>query len=112
MEPLDVGRLNKRIHLITFEPGKDRLGQDIRLPVESAPIWANVKVQRGSETYEAGKKQPETEYIVKLRFREGITTDMLIRYKGKTLEIESAIDVDEAGIVLELQCVEKQGAEL
>ncbi|MCQ4637675.1 phage head closure protein [Anaerovorax odorimutans] len=110
MKPLDVGRLNKQIILISFKPGKDRLHQDIREPVESKPIWATVKPQRGSEPYEAGKKQPEQQYTVTIRYRNGVTTDMLVKYGEKILQIESCVDVEEEHYMIELQCTEKEGA--
>lgn len=107
MKPLDVGRLNKRITFISFEKGRDSMGQDMRVPVDGATVWATVKPQRGSEPYEAGKIQPEQQYTVTIRYREDITTDMLIRYGRKTLEIISAVDVEEAHYMIEMQCEER-----
>lgn len=111
MKPLDVGRLNKRITFLTFQDGLDEMGQDTKRKVPFCSVWATVKPLRGREQEEAGRIQPQTAYTVTIRYRKGITPDMLIRYAGKTLEIESVIDVEEAHYMLELQCVEKEGAE-
>lgn len=111
MKPLDVGRLNKRITFLTFEEGIDEMGQDTKKKVPIYTVWATVKPLTGTEPVEAGRIRPQQGYTITMRYRNGITTDMLIQYAGKLLEIQSVVNVEEAGYMLILQCVEKEGAE-
>lgn len=111
MKPLDVGRLNKRITFLTFQDSLDEMKQDTKRKIPFCSVWATVKPLRGREQEDGGRIQPQTAYAVTVRYREGITPDMLIQYAGRIFEIESVIDVEEAHYMLELQCVEKEGAE-
>lgn len=111
MKPLDVGRLNKRITFLELKDGVDEMGLDTKKKAPFCSVWATVKPMRGAEQDEAGRVRPQKHHTVTIRYRKGITPDMLIQYAGRILEIESVIDVEEAHYMLELRCVEKEGAE-
>lgn len=111
MKPLDIGRLNKRITFLNFEEGIDEMGQDTKQKVPFCSVWATVKPLTATEPVEAGRIQPQQGYTITIRYRKGITTDLLIEYAGKLLEIQSVVDAEEKHYMLILQCTEKEGAE-
>lgn len=111
MKPLDIGRLNKRITFLNFEESTDEMGQDTKQKVPFCSVWATVKPLTAAEPVEAGRIQPQQGYTITIRYRKGITTDLLIEYAGKLLEIQSVVDAEEKHYMLILQCTEKEGAE-
>ena len=76
------------------------------LPEEYA-YHAFVRPTTGREYEEAQKLRAETTYIVRMRYVPGITPDMRILYDGRTLFIESALDIDERHRELTIVCYEK-----
>ena len=76
------------------------------LPEEYA-YHAFVRPTTGREYEEAQKLRAETTYMVQTRYLPGITPDMRILYDGKTLYIESVLDVDERHKQLTIVCYEK-----
>lgn len=106
--PLNIGKLDKRITFLVYdEDGTDELGQNKRGWVKSKTVWATFKPIRGGEFNEAEqKKREEVTYKATIRYRPGITSDLRIEYKGRIFEINSAINVDEADYMIEIECSE------
>lgn len=106
-KPLSIGKLNKRITFLKKEIGYDEMGQEIQEDFKPfKTVWATIKSLRGGEYWEAQKVRPEQTYKVTTRYHKGITTDMIIQYKDKRLEIETINNVEENNYMLEMQCVE------
>jgi SPP1 family predicted phage head-tail adaptor len=111
LNPLDIGKLDKRIKFLAPDAGKDALEQTTQEYGELVTVWATVKALRGGEYFEAQKVSPQKTYKVTARYTkdvndEAITTDMRIEYRGKTLEIEYINNVEEAGYMLEILATE------
>lgn len=70
-------------------------------------VWAAVEPLRGREYLEAQKINEELSYLIKIRFIEGITPDMVIKFKGRIFEIQNILNIGERKRELHLMCIEK-----
>jgi SPP1 family predicted phage head-tail adaptor len=106
LNPLDIGKLDKRVTFLSPGAGGDAIGQTTQEYGEFVTVWATVKALRGGEYFEAQKVRPEKVYKITVRYLDGITEDMRIKFRDKILEIEYVNNVEEAGYMLEILAVE------
>ena len=106
---MDVGRLNKRITFVQMTDKENSLGQLVKVQEPVKTVWATVSSTKGKEQQEANKIRPELNYDIYTRYFPWITSDMLIKYNGKILEmIEPPADKDEKHEYLYIRCTEYQ----
>ena len=86
----------------------DADGNDEQCLCKVREVWADVSPLKGREYWEAKRINPETTYKITIRYFPDLTSDMLIAYGEKLLEIESIINVDEANVMLELTCMDHE----
>jgi SPP1 family predicted phage head-tail adaptor len=106
INPLDIGRLDKRITFRKIADGTDAVGQNTQEWQDYKTVWATVKALRGGEYFEAQMIRPEKTYKITVRYMPDVTEDMQITYAGKTLEIGYINDVEEARYMLEILATE------
>lgn len=104
---MDIGRTNKRITFCRYEERRNALNQTEQVLAEIKTVWASVEPTRGREYQEAQRIRPELTYKITARYHQGITPDMIIRYKGRYFNIVSVINVREKNAMLEIICTEK-----
>lgn len=106
----NTGKFNKRITIQKIVQRADALG-DHPVPVDVTTRWASVRAVRGSEYYEAQKLRPEKAYAINCRYflvdGEELSAEMQILYRGRVLEIETVINIDEEDQEYEIHCVER-----
>ena len=103
MRTINIGRLNKRITIYKKTDSVNALNQKSKDLVEVATVWAS----RGNERYELQKLNEEITYRIYCRFLPGIRADMYVECGDMFFEIQSVIDVDLEGKMLEIDCIEK-----
>ena len=95
---------------ITFQkPGgtvKNGMGEDVPVYTDFATVWAAVEPLTGREYAEAQKIRAETTYRVTTRYMAGITPDMRVLHKDKTLNIASVLNIDERNVELQIMAVD------
>lgn len=103
----NAGKYNRRISIYKINKDKDSDG----FPTETEPlvlnVYAEVKTTKGFTLIanNADFEKALTRFV--FRFPETVITyDMVVKYMGKTYEIEYINNVDEAGEEIELQCKE------
>ncbi len=106
MKPVNIGRMGQRIEFCRMEETEDAMGQTIVSPVPFLKVWADISEKNGAERSVADKLRAENYFKITVRYIEGITTDMLVLWKGRLLEIKSAINLYERDRILELECTE------
>ena len=104
----------KMIHRITIQKVS---GTRINANKERIPdykdwesVWSNVKPLQGKEYLEAQKIRAETSYKIDVRYgpiTKQIDPTMRIIYKGKTLYIDSVLNLEEKNEVIQIRCYEK-----
>lgn len=69
-------------------------------------VWASVEPLQGRELFNAQKVAADVTIRVRIRFLAGVGPQHRILYRGRILEIQSAIDVGERRTEMHLMCKE------
>jgi SPP1 family predicted phage head-tail adaptor len=106
----NTGKFNKRITFQKIVQKADALG-DHPVPEDVKTVWAAVRAARGSEYYEAQKLRPEKAFVINCRYflvdDEEVSPEMQILYRGRVLEIVTAINIDEEDQEYEIHATER-----
>lgn len=106
----NTGKFNKRITFQKVVHKSDSLG-DHPVLTDVATRWASVRAARGSEYYEAQKLRPEKAFVINCRYflvdGEEVSPEMQIKYRGRILEIETAININEEDQEYEIHAIER-----
>jgi len=73
-------------------------------------VWAGVEPLRGQERFEAQKINPKTTHKVILRYLEGLTPVMRVRFGDRIFNVEEIINPSEKNESMELRCSEEYEA--
>ncbi len=71
-----------------------------------ATVWAELRSKSGSERDFGGKLEARATHELTMRYRSGVTTDMRVSYGGRVFNIRRVENVNEAGVLLEMQLEE------
>ena len=107
VKPVNPGRLNKRVGIYRYEDYETELGQRKTGLHKVATVWAEVNPVRGTEFLEYYKESNALQFKITMRHRDLTEKDVLV-YQGRQFEIDSVIDIMEAGIYLEIYCTESK----
>lgn len=105
---MNPGRLRHRITFLRHEAERNEVGADVFKWKPWRTVWASVEPQSGTETDELGRFVPEVRYKIVTRYLQGVTSDMKVEYKDKTLTIKAVLNQEERNRYLELTCVEEE----
>ena len=112
---VNSGNFNRQI---TIEKVKDNPLRDVSGEVDLtldgswetyAVRWSEIQTEGGREFWKVHKVEAEVSHLVRVpydRVTIGINSRMRIRLEGRTINIVSAIDVDEMREIIEMQCKE------
>ena len=106
---MNAGMLNKRItiqELTAGSPTQDTFGQPSESWTTFSEVWAAVEPIQGREFWAQQQVQSEVTVRIRLRYLEGVTTQMRVSYAGKIYAIESVIDPKERHAEMQLMCKE------
>ena len=104
---MQVGKLNKRVQIISQKAQTDDLGFDRLQDVVYCTCWASIEPARGKVFYEMERKA-DTEYSkITIRWRPGITHDMKVKYQDHLYDIDTIVDPYMRHESLELYCTEE-----
>ncbi|MFO0939829.1 MAG: phage head closure protein [Pirellulales bacterium] len=104
-----ISRLKHRITLLEQQPELDSLGRQKRgnaywQPV--AVVWAEVRQINGQEIERAKQMLATCSHMIAIRYREGVTTSMRVKFGDRQFEIRAVLDADSGGRELQLVCGE------
>lgn len=101
--------LNQKLELwqLRLSEELDETGAKVDEDVFIKRLWGNVKVIRGMESLENGKKVPYQLYKIKIRHDSSIEESMYLKYKNRVLDIKSIINLEERSLYLELECMDR-----
>lgn len=106
-DAMQVGKLNKRVQIISQKAQTDDLGFDMLQDVVYCTCWASIEPARGKVFYEMERKAG-TEYSkITIRWRPGITHDMKVKYQDHLYDIDTIVDPYMRHESLELCCTEE-----
>lgn len=103
----NAGRFRHKIGIYSVTATKDSAGFPVETETLVLSVYANVKTTRGM-TIIANNSDFEKAYtnFTIRRPKTAINREMIIKFNGKTYTIEYLNDVDEAGVLLEIQAKE------
>lgn len=103
--PDTAGRLRHRLTIQAETRDQNGYGEETRSWSDVAEVWGEAKCLAGREAIRAQQTCPEANWLVTIRWRPGITSDMRVVYDGRILNIGFV----RQGTVtdrLELECIE------
>jgi SPP1 family predicted phage head-tail adaptor len=104
---MQVGKLNKRVQIISQKAQTDNLGFDMLQDAVYCTCWASIEPASGKVFYEMERKA-DTEYSkITIRWRPGITHDMKVKYQDHLYDIDTIVDPYMRHESLELYCTEE-----
>lgn len=104
-----VGRLKHRVELQQQIAGLDALGRQNRTGAEwtkVAKLWAEVLEVSGREAERARQIVADASHAVTIRYRDGVTNEQRLLFRGRVLEIRAVLDEDGTQRELLLLCGE------
>lgn len=103
---MDAGQLRERITVLQGRESRSRIDEVVVVYDQTfAEVWASVQGVSAREYLQAGQQQVEISHKVKMRYLPGLTQQMRLSWRGRTLEIISVLEHENRS-VHELLCQE------
>ena len=102
---MNAGTLRDRVTVQQATENRNRLGESISEWATFTEVWASVQGVSAREFLLAGQQQVEVSHRVKMRYLNGLTPQMRLLWRGRTLEIISILEHENRS-VHELICQE------
>ncbi|WP_069649642.1 phage head closure protein [Caloranaerobacter ferrireducens] len=102
---MNVGLLRDRVTIQNYVRIPDGYGGYTETWQDVATVWANIKPLRGREFFQAQQIQSEVTHKITIRYTDAVNITSRIKYKNKTFEIKSIIDIDNRHRFLEIMCI-------
>lgn len=103
---VNPGRLNRKLSIYRYINTQSGMNSRQSKLVKVRTVWAEMKPTRGTEFLEYYKDANALQYKVTMRYIPDLTEKDVLVHNGRQYEINSVINVEEAGIVLEVYCTE------
>jgi SPP1 family predicted phage head-tail adaptor len=102
---IQAGELRERVIVEQSSESRNQMGEAIATWSTFTTVWASVQGVTARELLLAGQQQTEISHRVRLRFLVGLTQQMRLSWRGRTLEIISILEHENRS-VHELICQE------
>lgn len=102
---INAGQMRERVTAQVATQTTNTLGEPIPTWSDYATVWASVEGVTARELLLAGQQQTEISHRVRMRYLPGLTGQMRLQWRGRTLEIMSILEHDNRS-VHELICQE------
>ena len=103
---IDPGRLRERVTIQNATETRNAMGETTQSWGTFAERWASVQGISAREFLLSGQQQTEITHRVRLRYVDGLTSTMRILWRGRVLEIASALEHNNRS-EHELLCTER-----
>lgn len=112
MDAVRAGTLRKVVEIQSVTETRDGMGGVIETWAKHCEGRASIEPFRGDERWAAQRANPDLSHVVKMRYREGVTSKMRIKYLDEKtaatryLLIDSIVDLREGHWEMHLYCHE------
>jgi SPP1 family predicted phage head-tail adaptor len=89
---IDAGQLRERITVEQPTESRNRLGETTYTYSTFAEVWASVTGVTAREFLLANTQQTEITHRIRMRYLTGLTNQMRISWRGRTLQIISVLE--------------------
>lgn len=103
---IDPGRLRERVTIQNATETRNAMGETTQSWGTYVERWASVQGISAREFLLSGQQQTEISHRVRLRYVDGLTSTMRILWRGRILEIASALEHNNRS-EHELLCTER-----
>lgn len=105
---VNAGKYNRKITIVSVQRGKDAQGFPVDTETVVLQPYAEVKTTKGYTIIinNSDFEKALTRFTIRYPQRTNIDREMLIKYNGKTYEIQYLNNVDEKNEELEIQAKE------
>lgn len=107
---LAAGALRHRLELQAEVQTSDGQGGYVRTWQTSATVWGSVEPLVGRERWAAQQVQSPATHKIRLRYRDGVTTTVRIKFGTRTFNVREVLNLEERKVILELMAEENTGA--
>lgn len=105
------GELNRRIRLQQRNAAQDSFGEKVLTWTDLATVWAAIEPLSGRELELAQKVSSEVTHRISIRYQPQFTDTRTVAslralYKSRIFNIQAAMNVDEANVLIHLLAAE------
>lgn len=100
------GTLRHRVELLNVSQTRLATGETLPTYVPLGTVWAAVEPLTGRELMVAQQTVAETTHRVRIRAREGVATSTRVRHRGRLLEVQAVLNLEERDREMHLLCKE------
>lgn len=91
---IDAGKLRERVTVQIASGATNTLGETVMTWSDSTSVWASVQGVSASEALDAGKQDTTITHRVRMRYLPGLTQQMRLAWRSRTLNIVSLLEYD------------------
>src|SRR5690554_3266620 len=95
-----IGDFKQRVAIERYVTTSDGMGGTTQTWSEVGKVWCNIKPLSGQKRLEFGKLDSTVTHEVLMRYREDITDQDRLKYKGKNYTLKFQINEDEESVYL------------
>lgn len=99
------GELRERVTVQIATGSTNSMGETVLTWSDSTQVWASVQGVSAREALISGQQDTSISHKVRMRYLQGLTQQMRLSWRGRTLEIVSLLEHDNRS-VHELICTE------
>lgn len=104
---IDPGKLRHRVDLVRPVKARDELGHENETWVKVATVWAAIEPAATQDVWQAMQVQTTVSHRITLRYRAGVTGEMVFRFRGRTFNIVGEpLNPEELNVLLVCLCDE------
>ena len=106
--PLAAGDLRRRVTIEQQTTTQDAAGQQQTSWTPLRSCWANIRNASSKDVYAAAGFVCELSLFITVRYTaQPISSAMRVSYGSRTFQVQAVVDPDEANVVLQLMCLER-----
>jgi SPP1 family predicted phage head-tail adaptor len=102
-----IGTLTDRVQLLHKSASSEDEGGEIAVFTPIATVWARVRALGARAAFEVDARGQAISHSVVTRFRTDVGAGDRVVYRGRTLEVVSAADLNGRRAYLSCRCVER-----
>lgn len=89
---IDPGKLRERVTVQQASEARNAIGETVFSWSTYATVWASVDGVSSREALDSGKIDVQISHRVRMRYLSGLTQNMRLSWRGRTLDIVSLLE--------------------
>lgn len=89
---IDPGKLRERVTVQQASEARNAIGETVLSWSTYATVWASVDGVSSREALDSGKIDVQISHRVRMRYLSGLTQNMRLSWRGRTLDIVSLLE--------------------